>query len=241
MAPLFGGGRERRDRLLNTVRSLGSTTVPDLAAALALSESETERVLRDALRHRPTELRFDPVHRSIAWDGDPPPPEALPGTGPSAAPPDPSLGVPAAISGGAATAPAFARAGPPLRAPVCPHCRVTAVTTGSMGKFACPQCGWLGSGSTRAVDPGPRASEADPAPDGTVRPADRRSQELFAAWVTGEPIPCPRCRTTLRHERYAEYRCPGCGHAVHFGRSGGPSAASPAPAAPAPASAPGPA
>jgi predicted RNA-binding Zn-ribbon protein involved in translation (DUF1610 family) len=239
MAPLFGGGRERRDRLLNTVRSLGSTTVPDLAAALALSESETERVLRDALRHRPTELRFDPVHRSIAWDGDPPLPEPVLGTGPSAPRPDLSLGVLPSISGGSGTAPAVVRATSPLRAPTCPHCRVMAVTTGSMGKFACPRCGWLGSGSTRGLDAGPRTSEADPAPDGTVRPADRRSQELFAAWVTGEPIPCPRCRTTLRHERYAEYRCPGCGHAVHFGRPGGPDAASPAPGAP--ASAPGPA
>ena len=69
--------------------------------------------------------------------------------------------------------------------------------------------------------PGPPAPAASLPPPGAGWPPvnDRRSQELFAAWVTSSPIPCPKCRTPLRHHGVSEYSCPACGLAVAFPKS----------------------
>ena len=106
-------------------------------------------------------------------------------------------------------------------------------TTGSTSLAVCPQCGRLSSvraaatASLEAPVAGPPAARsAAPAPpvpsssttvgDGSQPVADRRSQEMFAAWVTAKPIACPKCRTPLRHRGVREYLCPSCGHQVRF-------------------------
>ena len=52
--------------------------------------------------------------------------------------------------------------------------------------------------------------------------SDRKSQEMFAAWVTNRPIPCPKCRTPLRHRGISVYGCPSCGQQVRFPTPGTP-------------------
>ena len=63
---------------------------------------------------------------------------------------------------------------------------------------------------------------AAPAPKGSPELSleDRRSQELFAAYVSAKPIPCPKCRTPLRHRALSEYVCPACGQTVRFPKMG---------------------
>ncbi|MCI4360686.1 MAG: hypothetical protein L3J91_03210, partial [Thermoplasmata archaeon] len=113
----------------------------------------------------------------------------------------------------------------------CPSCQVAYQPTGTGDHLYCPQCGRLTAGRSSAR---PAAEPATPAP--AIRPSpssggtasstlalgpDRRSQELFAAWVTAQTIPCPKCRTPLRHHGVAEYACPSCGARVAFERSAG--------------------
>ena len=59
-------------------------------------------------------------------------------------------------------------------------------------------------------------------------------QEMFAAWVTAQPIPCPKCRTQLRHRGVSEYVCPGCGQLIRFPQAVGPGAVVTAPPLPQP-------
>ncbi|MGB6501658.1 MAG: hypothetical protein WBG19_09750, partial [Thermoplasmata archaeon] len=100
---------------------------------------------------------------------------------------------------------------------LCPSCHVPLLLTGS-GKLAvCPECGRLSSEKvpepSGPVPVPPTAAERSAATESST---DRRSQELFAAYVTARPIPCPKCRTPLRHRGVAEYACPSCGAAVRF-------------------------
>ncbi|MCI4339841.1 MAG: hypothetical protein L3K06_03665 [Thermoplasmata archaeon] len=229
-------GRSARDRehLAQTLRSLGATSVAGLSAALSWSERRTERAIQDALRRGYGAIRFDPERRSVAWNSPaaPPPPADAPAavapTLPAAAPEPPTL----PKSWGASAK--------------CPNCSVPFLPTGTPGHSYCPQCGRLttvrGVGPSRAAAPEATAA-ATAAPNAPGRgPSlalgpDRRSQELFAAWVTAQPIPCPKCRTPLRHHGVAEYACPSCGARVAFERSATlpPSARAVAPEAPPPA------
>jgi predicted RNA-binding Zn-ribbon protein involved in translation (DUF1610 family) len=223
-------GRSDRDRehLVQTLRSLGPTSVAGLSAALSWSERRTERVLQDALAYGDGALRFDPARRAVAW-GDSPAP-ARP-----AVPPAPSADAPAPTP-----TPVLPKSwGASAR---CPACQVSYLPTGTDAHLYCPQCGRLAAARSSA----PRPSEAPPTPtradaSGTAAPSvhlgpDRRSQELFAAWVTAQPIACPKCRTPLRHHGVAEYACPACGARVAFERSAGV----PTPARAAPPSSPAP-
>jgi len=232
MAGFFGPSDEDLERLRSTVQSLGTTSVPGLAAALSWRERKAERLLAHELGRAGTPLSYDPGRRLVRWARappilSPPPPVAAP----RAAPPDVTR-VPAAPS------PVFTPAG--LKT-VCPSCHVPLQTTGSASLAVCPQCGRLSSSRSGAASSGVAASASPPAPRpplpspppsapgaGGAPPAvaDRRSQEMFAAWVTSQPIPCPKCRTPLRHRGVSEYACPACGHQVKFTGAG------PAPAAP---------
>jgi len=49
---------------------------------------------------------------------------------------------------------------------------------------------------------------------------DRQAQEMFAAWVTARPIPCPRCHAPLNHRGVQSYACPACGEMVTFADAG---------------------
>jgi predicted RNA-binding Zn-ribbon protein involved in translation (DUF1610 family) len=215
-------GRSARDRehLVQTLRSLGPTSLAGLSAALSWSERRTERVLQDALARGDSALRFDPARRTVAWQ--------------SAASP-----MPVDVSGAAPGITTAALEAPPLTpVPVlpkswgasakCPSCQVAYLPTGTDAHLYCPQCGRLAAtrsaGSARPADPSPAPVRVEAAkgasPSMSLGP-DRRSQELFAAWVTAQPIACPKCRTPLRHHGVAEYACPACGARVAFERSAG--------------------
>ncbi|MGP8078197.1 MAG: hypothetical protein ACLQD8_02145 [Thermoplasmata archaeon] len=218
MVSIFGRSAEEHERLRTTVRTLGVTSVPGLAAALSWRERKTEKLLAHELARADSQIVYEPSRRLVRWKRPLPPPPAPTADAPSP-PPAPT---------------AEPRAAPPAPPPVlrgttlkilCPSCHIPLISTGS-GKLAvCPECGRLSSEKapvlpapeppTTAVDP-PRAAEP-----GT----DRRSQELFAAYVTSRPIPCPKCRTPLRHRGLAEYGCPSCGQSVRFPKAAEPGAA----------------
>ncbi|HTS33725.1 MAG TPA: zf-TFIIB domain-containing protein [Thermoplasmata archaeon] len=215
MAPLFGPSASDLEHLRSTVRALGTTSVPGLAAALSWRERKTEKLLAHELALPHTAIVYDPARRTVRWALPPPIPAAPPPEHPPAAvmrttPPPRAPPVPA---------PSFTPAGLKL---VCPNCHVTLMSTGSTGLVVCPQCGRLSSargegGPAPASTPAPVATSAGTtdvlAPTGL---GDRKSQEMFAAWVTNQPIPCPKCRTPLRHRGVSVYGCPSCGQQVRF-------------------------
>jgi len=218
MAALFGPSIADLEHLRSAVRALGTTSVPGLAAALSWRERKTEKLLAHELARPNTPILYDPSRRTVRW-------------GLVVALPPPSPPTPATLA-----SPATPRAPPPVYTPtglktLCPNCHVALQSTGSTGLVVCPQCGRLSSArsgglATGAVFPSTSSSAPAPArPPEVVRPSspptatsspDRRSQELFAAWVTNQPIPCPKCRTPLRHRGVSEYGCPSCGQSVRF-------------------------
>ena len=238
MAFLFGSSRRDQVHLLSTLQSLTPTSVAGLAAALSWSERKTERVLREVSGSHDSVISFDPAHRTVAIRRA-------------------KHGAPSAAISGGTTAPAMVPTSPPASAPVapapllprafggsarCPSCQVPLVPTASGDAAVCPECGQLSTRRGTAspappAEPAPRSEAQPPVPlesgRTVVHSGDRRSQELFAAWVTARPIPCPRCRTTLRHRGVGEYGCPSCGHRVTFETSvagiGGARAATPPP------------
>jgi uncharacterized Zn finger protein (UPF0148 family) len=229
MSGLFGPSEQDLERLRSTVESLGTTSVPGLSAALSWRERKTERLLAHELNRPGTPLAYDPGRRTVRWARAPP--AAPPATEPAPTPPIRSF-----------TARAPAPPPPVLTATglktLCPACHVALQATGSTNLAVCPNCGRLASVRSTPAEPSPRAAApplpapaATPAPGPAAGPGreDRRSQELFAAWVTAQPIPCPKCRTPLRHRGIGEYTCAACGQTVTFGK------APDAPAAPIPA------
>ncbi len=225
MSGLFGPSEDDLERLRSTVHSLGTTSVPGLAAALAWRERKAERLLAHELARPGSPLSYDPGRRVVKWAVVPAAP-----TAPTAVP---------------ATAPSLPTGrGPPALAPtivgstfktLCPSCHVALIATGSASLAVCPQCGRLSSTRTGAsgatstaaalpTSPPPVAKTAAPPAESSRPPLpDRRAQEMFAAYVTSRPIPCPKCRTPLHHRGVSEYACPSCGEIVRFpSTSGGP-------------------
>jgi len=227
MVALFGPSEPDLERLRTTVQSLGTTSVPGLAAALAWRERKAEKVLAHELARPGTPLIYDPGRRVVRWarplpDLSPAPAEPPAAAAPAFVPPAPMRLAPSLSGGGFKS--------------VCPTCHVALQPAGTGNLAVCPQCGRLATAraatSAAERDPVPTSAPSpSPAPPGeaTTSLSDRRSQELFAAWVSQSPIPCPKCRTPLRHRGVGEYACPACGQAVRF-----PTAPSPAPGAPAP-------
>jgi uncharacterized Zn finger protein (UPF0148 family) len=213
---LFARRSQRdQDHLAHTLRSLGSTSVAGLSAALSWSERRTERAIKDAVRRGYGAIRFDPARRSISWNAPVAPTPALPPAAPlSESTPAPVIEAPALPKSWGTSA-------------RCPACQVAYLPTGTPGHSYCPQCGRLATvraSPARGAAPGspsPTPATSSPSGPGTsvAMGPDRRSQELFAAWVTAQPIPCPKCRTPLRHHGVAEYACPSCGARVAFERS----------------------
>ncbi|MGP8072551.1 MAG: zf-TFIIB domain-containing protein [Thermoplasmata archaeon] len=212
MAPLFGPSASDLEHLRSTVRALGTASVPGLSAALSWREHKTEKLLAHELARPDSPLVYDPARRTVRWAVAPP---EIP------APPPPT---PATIPNPSPSAP---RAPAPVYTPIglrtlCPHCQVALQSTGSNGLVVCPECGRLSSARSGAIaaPASPPSSVAPnvpaPGPTATVSVADRKSQELFAAWVTNQPIPCPKCRTPLRHRGIRVYGCPSCGQQVRF-------------------------
>ncbi len=246
MAGFFGPSEQDLEHLRSTVQSLGTTSVPGLAAALSWRERKTEKLLAHELGRPGTPITYDPGRRLVRWARPLPNLSPAP-TGARAPEPVPVRAERPQLPAGPAPSPVFTPAG--LKT-LCPSCRVPLQSTGSTNLAVCPQCGRLSSvraspavgpeaappaGTSAAGAPPARTVPSAPLPatstttvgDGTPPVADRRSQEMFAAWVTAKPIPCPKCRTPLRHRGVREYVCPSCGHQVKF--------TSPEPTAPAPA------
>ena len=230
---LFGGrAREDRAHVYATLRSLGPTSVAGLSAALSWNPRRTDKVLREALNSGDgVAIRYDTRTGSVALL----PPTTVPSAS-SAAPP---AARPAAPAPAAPAPPALPKSwGASAK---CPTCQVALVSTGTGSSQYCPECGRLSSGGSRASlgnpatsvapPPAPRAAATQPTPVAAPPPGslvtthagptnDRRAQEMFAAWVTAQPIPCPKCRTPLRHRGVAQYACPACGAQIAFERSG---------------------
>lgn len=227
MSFLFGSSRRDQVHLLSTLQSLHATSVAGLSAALSWSERKTERVLRDVVGQVGTSVHYDTARRTVRIV------RASRGAD-----------LPAAVSGGSMVEPTPPPASGPSPVPAltnapilpkefggagrCPRCQVPLLAAATGDAAVCPQCGQM---STRRVRPAstmtpPAAEPARPSPSPAapvaengrtvVESGDRRSQELFAAWVTSRPIPCPRCRSTLQHRGVGEYGCPSCGHRVAF-------------------------
>ncbi len=234
------GSRHEREQILSTVRSLGATSIPGLSAALAWPERRTQKVLEEALREGTADVRYDPVTRAVRYV---PPPAAT-----AAAPPPTAPEAPAPV--------ALPRSW--TVAPRCTSCSTPLVPTGTGATLYCPSCGRLRSAPVAraaAAPPVPQPATGNAAPPAVPAPVpappravppplpngppshDRRAQELLAAWVTARPIPCPRCRTTLRHRGVSEYACPACGETVRF-EGGSVRVSTEAPTGPAPAPAP---
>jgi uncharacterized Zn finger protein (UPF0148 family) len=228
MAALFGPSEQDLERLRSTVQSLGTTSVPGLAAALSWRERKAERLLAHELARPGTPITYDPGRRTVRW--------AL------ALPELPTAPLPAAPAGVRSSALRFPAAPTPIFTPVglktlCPTCRIPLQATGSGNLAVCPQCGRLSSvrtspASTAApvATTAPTSAPAPTEPRAGAAPlalGDRRSQELFAAWIGSKPIPCPKCRTPLRHRGVSEYACPACGHQVLFPSTPGPAIAVP--------------
>ncbi len=234
MAFIFGASRRDQVHLVSALQSLTPTSVAGLAAALSWSERKTERVVRELSQSHGSAVVFDPARRLVAVRHPAPNPHISGGVAAPVATPLPgSLPAPSAPAAPArptVTAPAPAREPAPALPKSlggearCPSCQVPLLPTSSGGAAVCPQCGRLSTRATRTAAPPrpaePPTSSSVPVPlesgRTVVHSGDRRSQELFAAWVTSRPIPCPRCRTTLRHRGVGEYGCPSCGHRVTF-------------------------
>lgn len=227
---IFRRSDEELDRLRAAVQMLGSTTVPGLSAALGCRDHRTEKLLARELARPGTPLVYEPLRRTVRLI---PPAAGIPGPPPSetAIPSVPRTPVRTAAAGSTRGAPpSIGVKGTALKS-LCPSCHLPLIATGSGSLSVCPQCGRLAAAraseeSSPSVEPA--VTPTPGAGDGGSRPptaqTDRRSQELFAAYVTSRPIPCPRCRSTLRHRGVSEYGCPSCGQLVRFPQSGGPGA-----------------
>jgi len=223
MSLLFRPTEHDRQALQSAVKSLRETTVAGLAAALSWRPRKVERLLVDELTRPGTLMAYDPARRVVRWA----PPvstvwSAAPPTAAPSPPPRPQVDLGPAL----AAPPPVMRSGG-LKAQ-CPSCHVPLAASTSSSLNVCPQCGRLFSSRTATGSEGERTAPAAPT-DESTKPttvySDRLSQELLAAYVTARPIPCPRCRTHLRHRGVSEYACPSCGETVRFGAGGTPSAA----------------
>jgi predicted RNA-binding Zn-ribbon protein involved in translation (DUF1610 family) len=230
MAAFFGPSPQDLERLRSTVQSLGTASVPGLAAALSWRERKAQKVLAHELGRPDSPVVYDPGRRVVRWARALPELPAAPSAASTPSAPSAAIRLPSAPG------PVMTSAG--LKT-LCPSCHVTLQQTGTASLAVCPNCGRLSSirsGTTPTADRSPPPVRSAPPPPTTATSAgdagapltDRRSQELFAAWVNAQPIPCPKCRTSLRHRGVSEYACPACGQMVRFPTTGAPATTIPA-------------
>jgi hypothetical protein len=230
----FGVRSRDVDQLKQTLPHLGpSSTLSGLAAALSWNERRVERTVREWERLEPMRVAYDPLSRSVRLLGIPPSVTPVPGpatprlASPVAEAPTPAAALPRSWGGGVN----------------CRSCGTAMEPTGTGSGLFCPGCGRLSSGHLPTAPPklpvaSPPKSAAPPAAPEPPRTSassgaapsvatgtghavsDRKAQEMFAAWATAQPIPCPRCRTPLRHNGVGQYTCTGCGESARFVRDG---------------------
>ncbi|MFZ0830236.1 MAG: hypothetical protein WCB18_09660 [Thermoplasmata archaeon] len=230
---------DERQHAIAALQSLGTTSVPGLAAALSWSVPRTEKVLKELSRHGPPGLFYDARARTIRW-GVPtapparsrPPPLPTPGSSPTSTP---SWAMSAArsparmdqatpyVGTSSGSLPASYRSTvvppapstSPRAAPAdhalreCARCHTPLVPTGATDEFSCPMCGRRISAAGTLVSPSPNRS-------GTPAGPDPKVQQLIAAWATGQPTPCPHCRQPLRHTADGEFSCGSCGARIAY-------------------------
>lgn len=197
---LFGNGSRDRTELVRTLEALGPTSVDRLSQALAWPPRRTVRTL-ESLARSSAAVEYDASTGAVR----------------PAVAPDPR-GTPAPAP--APEAPAPPEAGDRLRGGPCPSCHKPLKEAGTPGTFYCAECGTIETRAVNAPSPVPARS---PPSTGVHRAGgldDRQAQELFAAWVTAQPIHCPRCRQTLTHRGVQSYTCPACGEEVQFADTG---------------------
>jgi len=222
MSLLFRPSEHDRQALQSAVKSLRETSVAGLAAALSWKTRKVERLLVDELTRPGTMMAYDPARRVVRWV----PPVPVVWNDPPASVSEPAPAArPAVDLGPTLAAPPLAVRSGELRAR-CPTCHVPLVASASASLNVCPQCGRLHSSraATSTPEGGSAPSPGNPEPtERTSSPTygDRRSQELLAAYVSAQPIPCPRCQTPLRHRGVSEYGCPSCGETVRFAQGAG--------------------
>jgi predicted RNA-binding Zn-ribbon protein involved in translation (DUF1610 family) len=216
MVSLFRSSSRDLDTLRSTVCTLHETTVPGLAAALSWRSRKVERLLIEELTRPGTSLAYDSSRRVVRWVPvtstvwHVPPPAASSPPPAAAPPPRPKVDLGAPLE-----APPPVLKGNGLRSQ-CPSCHVGLAASTSPSLSVCPRCGRLfTSRNATSTRDAPTAAPAAP-PNPTPTAPDRRSQELLAAYMTAQPIPCPHCRTELRHRGLSEYACPSCGEVVRF-------------------------
>jgi uncharacterized Zn finger protein (UPF0148 family) len=212
MGLLFGVSDEEREHAIHTVHSLRISTVAGVAAALSWSHRRADRILREVARADPEHVTYDPGNGQVRWVEPTPPPVKQPDPDRPPMPHSPPTTTTTIDTSG--STPRWSQQ------PRCPACHVPLTPSGTAGLSVCAQCGRLThvAGAARLAPESkpalPSAVISTAAPSAAV--SDRRSQELLAAWVTAQPIPCPKCRTPLRHRGVSEYSCPSCGQRVSF-------------------------
>jgi uncharacterized Zn finger protein (UPF0148 family) len=197
---LFGGEARDRARVLAVVPTTGATNVDQLAAELRWPRDRAVRAV-ERLSAGSSGITYDPTSGAVQHAS----PEAR---GPKEAPVASPQVPPPAISAES------------LRPGLCPDCRTPLTSAGSPGTFYCSSCGTLETRGSRVAAPPGTARAPTPSSPSAAFAGDRRTQELFAAWVTSSPILCPRCRQPLSHRGVESYACPACGEKVTFGESG---------------------
>jgi predicted RNA-binding Zn-ribbon protein involved in translation (DUF1610 family) len=202
MTPLFGPSRRERDQLVHALRPMSKATLGQLGAALGWSPRKTSKVVRTLYAEEFPGFHYDPVRGLVELT---PPPRA-----------------PVAAAAGAprASAPPVNLAGDTGRpwgsTGQCPSCHVGMTSAGTGSTMYCPQCGRLSSARGHAAPSAAAPPSSPPVTAVSPHSGDRRTQELFAAWVTAQPIACPKCATNLQHRGVGQYTCPSCGHKVAF-------------------------
>ncbi|MFI5415002.1 MAG: hypothetical protein ACHQ16_04970 [Candidatus Lutacidiplasmatales archaeon] len=213
----FGSRSHDLGQLRATLPHLGtSASVAGLAAALSWNERRVERTVREWERVEPMRVAFDPLTRTVRLLGVPTP---TPPTVPVAAP----------VPERAEPSPTRTPRAWGVSAANCRSCGTPMEPTGTGSGLFCPGCGRLAAGHGTGAPP-PLPVSAAPTTPTSIAPrvetrtghavSDRKAQEMFAAWATSRPIPCPRCRTALRHDGVGQYKCPGCGEAIRFDGQG---------------------
>jgi len=219
MSLFWHSSREERGRLVRTLYDLGPTTVPGLSAALSWPEKRTERLVRELARsgeggvvfHSNTRRVEIPKPRAAVVHAEERPVMPHGPHGPTPVPPSlPAPSTPTLSSkwGGQS---------------ICPQCSGMMEPTAHAEALVCRDCGHITSvprTSRGPVSESPSPSPGVVASSGTL--AERKQQEMFAAYVTSRPVVCPKCRTTLQHRGLGSYGCPSCGHTIRFAANGLP-------------------
>jgi hypothetical protein len=155
--------------------------------------------------------RFSIVHREGTVPAAAPAPSVplliaeppRPAPPPASAPAAPSIGTPT-VRGMPSESSKGAPVSGPATGPECTNCHLPTLPAGGPERFSCPVCG-------RSVGRKSAGTPIPPAARTPENPGVRRSQELLAAWITGSPVPCPKCKSPLGRAGPGELRCRRCG------------------------------